>query len=347
MQQSRESFWMNGSGSIDSSFGLISLQDEEVKQKPKIVDGNYLLLNIAFTDQTINELSLIVNQHILVIELKQLIAKERGIKVEKIGIHNPERPTQYLKSSTPISKTLGSARNKRKMSMPTRNLRVSIFEKPNKLRIVESKEQTKQSPGRIYFIDIYLGETVSKLKQLLEMTYGIQVEEQILVLRGNVMKDELTLIDYDFKQDDDLRNSIGGHTKFSTMHSWIARQKLRSRSTSICSTGFNSPAINTHSNRKSTTTGRGKPPDDIYLYIKKVEGTQVSIGMDFTFNNIKDIKKFRWDSEAPDFREITDGLSFFYYCLNPVCKLFNQLFVFNRGTIYIYIYTYRFWALLP
>lgn len=38
--------------------------------------------------------------------------------------------------------------------------------------------------------------------------------------------------------------------------------------------------------------------------------------VDFTFNNIKDVKKVEWNDEAPWFREITDGFCWLAYCHN-------------------------------
>jgi hypothetical protein len=41
---------------------------------------------------------------------------------------------------------------------------------------------------------------------------------------------------------------------------------------------------------------------------------QVSLGIDFTFNTIKNVKKVSWKEDAPWYREITDGLSWICYC---------------------------------
>ena len=41
---------------------------------------------------------------------------------------------------------------------------------------------------------------------------------------------------------------------------------------------------------------------------------QVSLGIDFTFNTIKNVKKVNWKEDAPWFREISDGLSWICYC---------------------------------
>ena len=43
---------------------------------------------------------------------------------------------------------------------------------------------------------------------------------------------------------------------------------------------------------------------------------KLSVGIDFTFNTIKDVKKVTWKEDAPWFREITDGFCWIAYCHN-------------------------------
>ena len=40
------------------------------------------------------------------------------------------------------------------------------------------------------------------------------------------------------------------------------------------------------------------------------------LGIDFTFNTIKDVKKVTWKDSAPWFREIFDGFCWLAYCEN-------------------------------
>lgn len=58
---------------------------------------------------------------------------------------------------------------------------------------------------------------------------------------------------------------------------------------------------------------------------------QVSLGIDFTFNTIKNVKKVNWKEDAPWYREITDGLSWICYCQNPKCHASKQMVVINKG----------------
>ena len=42
----------------------------------------------------------------------------------------------------------------------------------------------------------------------------------------------------------------------------------------------------------------------------------MSLGIDFTFNTIKNVKKVQWKEAAPWYREITDGFCWLAYCNN-------------------------------
>lgn len=58
---------------------------------------------------------------------------------------------------------------------------------------------------------------------------------------------------------------------------------------------------------------------------------QVSLGIDFTFNTIKNVKKVGWKEDAPWYREISDGLCWLCYCYNPKCQANTQLVVVNKS----------------
>jgi hypothetical protein len=58
---------------------------------------------------------------------------------------------------------------------------------------------------------------------------------------------------------------------------------------------------------------------------------KISLGIDFTFNTIKNVRKVTWKEDAPWFREISDGFSWIAYCHNSKCKANGELVVINRG----------------
>ena len=55
------------------------------------------------------------------------------------------------------------------------------------------------------------------------------------------------------------------------------------------------------------------------------------IGLDFRFNYMRNFKRINFDETAPSFREVTDGLNLFVYCMNPNCELNNQYFIITIG----------------
>ena len=59
--------------------------------------------------------------------------------------------------------------------------------------------------------------------------------------------------------------------------------------------------------------------------------SQISLGIDFTFNTIKDVKRVTWKEDAPWYREISDGFSWLCYCHNVKCFAHKQLVVINKA----------------
>ena len=65
--------------------------------------------------------------------------------------------------------------------------------------------------------------------------------------------------------------------------------------------------------------------------LRKKSNKSLGLGLDFSFNYMKNLHKMNWDNRAPSFREIEDGMSMICYCTNKNCILFNQMFVNNLG----------------
>jgi len=55
------------------------------------------------------------------------------------------------------------------------------------------------------------------------------------------------------------------------------------------------------------------------------------LGLDFSFNVMRDVKRVDWQASAPWFREAADGLNWFCYCSNSKCAAHHQLVVVPRG----------------
>ena len=62
---------------------------------------------------------------------------------------------------------------------------------------------------------------------------------------------------------------------------------------------------------------------DAYLNFTCEVGRIKSVGMDFRFNQLRQVKKVNWKENAPWFCEVQDGLSWFGYCLKSDCKAFK------------------------
>jgi hypothetical protein len=69
------------------------------------------------------------------------------------------------------------------------------------------------------------------------------------------------------------------------------------------------------------------------LIVKSVdpESKKVSVGLDFTFNALRNVHRVGWKPDAPWYREITDGMSWFAYCKNQSCQAFKSMFVISKG----------------
>lgn len=65
------------------------------------------------------------------------------------------------------------------------------------------------------------------------------------------------------------------------------------------------------------------------LLIKKP--TMFNLGVDLTFNKLKNYQKIEFDNSAPSYREIGDGLNFQVSCQNAKCIIFKQVFLVHLG----------------
>ena len=49
---------------------------------------------------------------------------------------------------------------------------------------------------------------------------------------------------------------------------------------------------------------------------KNPKTLKFSVGLDFTFNTLRNVKRVNWQQNAPWFRETSDGMSWLGYCNN-------------------------------
>lgn len=95
----------------------------------------------------------------------------------------------------------------------------------------------------------------------------------------------------------------------------------------------NSTSLNSNNLNNSVVIGTGNIYQNTILNLLLIRkgNKKCSIGLDFSFTFMRNMRKINFDQEAPSFREVSDGLNFFCYCINKDCKLFNQMFVRNLG----------------
>jgi hypothetical protein len=132
---------------------------------------------------------------------------------------------------------------------------------------------------------------IADLKQLLRRHTKIPVEEQTLSYNGITMSDGKLLVDYNLKDPEDGLNQ-------------------------------------TFEEANATTTSR---PFEIRLFRRQTARGKFALGLDCSFNAMKDVKKVSWHSAAPSHREVTDGVSWFCYCRNARCPIANELFIISKG----------------
>lgn len=132
------------------------------------------------------------------------------------------------------------------------------------------------------------------LKKLIEFKTKIPIEEQLIYLNNSKLQDADTF------QHMILKNSLNRQTR--------------------------SPI-----NEQTLSTGDISSPRVTKLKLLRKNNKGLCLGLDFSFNYMKNLQKMNWDNIAPSFREIEDGLSIICYCMNENCKLYNQMFVENLG----------------
>ena len=66
------------------------------------------------------------------------------------------------------------------------------------------------------------------------------------------------------------------------------------------------------SSRRSPTSGE-IPVYTLTLVLAQSQEGKIKLGIDFTFNRIKDVKRVDWSEQAPTFREVEDGMCWLGY----------------------------------
>eukprot|EP00826_Nyctotherus_ovalis_P011959 TRINITY_DN13118_c0_g1_i11.p1 TRINITY_DN13118_c0_g1~~TRINITY_DN13118_c0_g1_i11.p1 ORF type:complete len:370 (+),score=88.07 TRINITY_DN13118_c0_g1_i11:121-1230(+) len=84
----------------------------------------------------------------------------------------------------------------------------------------------------------------------------------------------------------------------------------------------------------TTTLSR---PFEILLFVRKGNKGKLNLGIDFSFNIIKNVRKVEMKKTAPWYRELSDGLSWLCYCRNAKCEIADELFIVHKGFGHFYL----------
>ena len=65
----------------------------------------------------------------------------------------------------------------------------------------------------------------------------------------------------------------------------------------------------------------------LYFLLSRNKNNKLQMGLNFKFNYLKNISKIKFNENAPEHCECSDGINLFVYCRNSYCQLFNNLFI--------------------
>jgi len=215
-------------------------------------------------------------------------------------IHQVKKRINDLKAIAVEQQMLSISKSSEKLGDDLRLCDIAALGAPSK-RVLKLTVFHKAIPLRVIrpeqfgsdlIIKTYPCCSIINLKTIIEQTTHIPISDQTLSYNGVVMSNDKQLIDYNLKDPEDSAN------------------------------------ISTIEEANATTTSR---PFEISLFVRKGVKGKLSLGIDFTFNTIKNVKKVTWKKTAPWYREVSDGLSWFCYCRNAKCSIANELFIINKG----------------
>ena len=69
----------------------------------------------------------------------------------------------------------------------------------------------------------------------------------------------------------------------------------------------------------------------IYFLLSRNKDNKLQMGLNFKFNYLKNISKIKFNENAPNHCECSDGINLFAYCRNSECSINNSLFIHILG----------------
>eukprot|EP00347_Sterkiella_histriomuscorum_P016676 403352282 len=166
-------------------------------------------------------------------------------------------------------------------------------------------------------LELFASCTVFTLKHMIYEKAKIKVCEQIISNKKEVLSDDKFLFSYlaltPFQEEEQKQGGSG----FDNFNSAIIEEELMDlKNTNIA-------------DQENQLTIKHR----LSLVLKKVNpiNKRISVGLDFTFNSLRNVKRVNWQPDAPWFRETQDGLNWICYCKNSKCAAHHQLVIVPRG----------------
>ena len=223
----------------------------------------------------------------------------------------------------------------------------------------------KQTGRNFQVCSILPQETIYEIKNRIQKLKGIAIEQQVLTISGSnqFIKDQTKLCDipqlvsasikvlklqvyykmitlliiqgksksdlkiktYPCSSISEVKSIIEKHTGISSLIQTLSYNGVIMENDKILA-DYNLKDSEDYSMEDANSTTTLSRPFEICLFVRKGEKSKISLGIDFSFNIIKDVKKMGWKSSAPWYRELSDGLSWFCYCRNLKCNIADELF---------------------
>jgi len=162
-------------------------------------------------------------------------------------------------------------------------------------------------------IVLYLSQSVSvyHIKKLLAEKTNLKLNETMLFYGNKILRDDQII------SEEILQNLKDNWTNYKPE---------------------NSPS--TPGLRTLPTTSNSPRTINLKLVKRKGHSNSLSFGLDFSFNYLKTLTKIKFNNDAPDFREVDDGMCLICYCRNPKCPIYKEMFIQNLGMYYIIIHLF-------
>lgn len=289
-----------------------------------------------------------------IVNIKDFIAQSKKIRIENIGVYINPYVDQDISYGLPDEFDLLKLFNNKILN--TKFLSVASTMNSS---VMTSKENSSDTP-KLYFKvlnDIPLVKIVIEFfltnidKILMEVSANCSVYILKYLLRKKLLipESEQNLIDMEthkpFKNDDIISNVIGSGNAADNNNGTMRvnnsqmnyQSTAQNKAENLNGSEMNNNNINNNNENRNEFYNKNFNSTILKIQFIRKGNRRCSIGIDFSFNILKDIKKIEFSDQAPSFREASDGLNILCYCKNRNCKIFEQLFVENKGKIKVFL----------